>query len=628
MNRLPEPPQGRCGTIRWVKTGGARRGALLAVLAFSLFAAAAGTADTAGETARLNAWLNARYEEELQLSPTSLTTLGRKTRYDEIDDFSEAGALARYKLLEQSATELRQQFDYDKLTPEGRNSYDFWVYRLQIFRESLPFLRHEYLFSTEGGLHAELPEFLINLHTVDTAQEMLDYISRIGASARALRQSLERAQLAANDGIRPPRFAYDAVIEIAGKVITGQPFTVGAVNDSPLWADANSKISSLLERNIITPAQATTLRQQSRSALEDSLLPAYRELIAWLQADMPNTAGAAAGVASLPDGAAYYDYCLAYYTTTDLGAAQIYQLGLAEVARIQAEIETLMKQVGFPGTLEQFFHFVRTDQQFYFSNDAAGRDAYVKLSRQHIDTMAKRLPEYFGILPKSELQVKRVEPFMEQAGMAPFYIDGTADGSRPGTYYLHLSDMSGLNTTDLETTAYHETIPGHHLQGAIALEASELPLFRRNIWYSAYGEGWALYAEQLAREMGAFSDHYSDFGRLAGELLRAVRLVVDTGLHARGWSEQQAVDYMLANTALPEVAVRSEVRRYLALPGQATSYTIGMLKLLDLRQQSESALGKRFDIRGFHDTVLGGGSLPLPILQQRIDDWIAGQTVD
>ena len=611
----PLRPAGSAGIVTWILG-----------LVFSMLTAAADSNDSAAaETARLNDWLNARYEEELQLSPTQLTSLGRKTRYGEIDDFSEAGELAQYQLLEQSVAELQRQFDYAKLTPEGRISYDFWVYRQQVLGRSLPFLRHRYQFTTEGGAHSDLPEFLINLHTVDSEQEMRDYISRIKASARALRQSLERAQLAARDGIRPPRFAYESVIEIAGKIITGVPFTPGAATDAPLWADANSKISSLLARGIITPAAAQVLRNQTAAALEDSLLPAYQDLIGWLQADLPNAAADATGAAALPNGAAYYNYCLADYTTTDVSADEIHELGLVEVARIRGEMKALIRALDFNGTLEEFFRFVRTDPRFYFSNDASGRQAYLDLSRQYIDAMTTRLPGYFGILPREGLVVKRVEPFMEQDGMAPFYKEGTADGSRPGTYYLHLSDMSALNITDLETTAYHETIPGHHLQGAIALEASELPLFRRDIWYSAYAEGWALYAEELAREMGAFQDPYSDFGRLASELFRAVRLVVDTGLHARGWSEQQAVDYMLANTTLPEVTVRSEVRRYLSLPGQATSYKIGMLKLLELRNRAQAALGDRFDIRGFHDAVLGGGSLPMRILERRVDGWIAGQ---
>lgn len=600
------------------------------VLVFGLWlpllnARATEPATAAAETARLNSWLNASYEEELRQSPMQLTSLGRKTGYAEIDDFSEAGELAEYRLLEQSVAELRRTFDYEKLTPEGRISYDFWIYRLQVFKEGLPFLRHHYQFTSEWGVHSYLPEFLINLHSVDTEQEMVDYIARVRASARALRQSLQRAQVAAAEGIRPPRFAYESVIDVAGKVITGVPFNADSNTDAPLWADANSKITSLLTRGLINATTAQTLRKQTRAALNESLLPAYRELIAWLQRDLPNTNVTAQGATSLPNGKAFYDYCLAYYTTTDMSATEIHALGLAEVARIRGEVQQIMKSLGFEGTVKDFFRFIRTDQQFYFGNDDTGREAYIEQSRQFINGMKARLPEYFGILPNAELVVKRVEPFMEQDGMSPFYQDGTADGTRPGTYYLHLSDMSALNRTDLETTAYHEAIPGHHMQSAIALEQRELPLFRSDIWYSAYGEGWALYAEYLAREMGAFSDPYNDVGRLNGELFRAVRLVVDTGLHAQGWSEQEAVDYMLANTAMPEVYIRAEIRRYLSDPGQATSYKVGMLKLLALREQANSALGDSFDIRGFHDAVLGGGSLPLPILEQRINIWISNQ---
>lgn len=609
----------------------ARDGILLVALGLgvSLLAVAAGDAGTAArETARLNAWLDARYTEELQQSPMRLTQLGRKERYDEIDDFSEAGDLAEYQLLERSVAELRKQFDYEQLTPEGKISYDFWVYRLHILQESLPFLRHPYQFGTQGGAHSDLPDFLINMHSVDTRREMQDYIARIKAIARALRQSLERAQVAAAEGIRPPRFAYESAIEIAGNIIRGAPFTADATDDSPLWADARGKIASLQARGIIDARTAGALRAETAAALKDSLLPAYRELISWLQADLPHADRNARGVAALPNGRQYYDYTLAYYTTTRLTAQQIHALGLAEVARIREDIEALMTKLAFEGSMVEFFDFVRTDPRFYFSNDEAGRQAYINLSRHYIDTMYERLPGYFGILPRGGLLVKRVEPFMEQDGMSAFYVEGTADGSRPGVYYLHLSDMTALNKTDIESTAYHEGIPGHHMQIAIALEQSELPAFRHEIWHAAYGEGWALYAEYLAREMGAFEDSYSDFGRLSWELVRAVRLVVDTGLHALGWSEQEAVDYMLANTAVPELSVRSEVQRYLEDPGQATSYKVGMVKLLELREHARGVLGEQFDIRDFHDTVLGGGSLPLPILERRVTEWTAARAAN
>jgi len=441
--------------------------------------------------------------------------------------------------------------------------------------------------------------------------------------SRALGQLLERSQVAAKEGIRPPRFAYESVLEVSGKVISGAPFGPTPPKDSPIWADANEKIAKLVEQGLIDQKQAELLRQKTAVALRKELLPAYQNLISWLQLDLPNTDAEARGVYALPNGRAYYSNRLAVNTTTALNAAEIHQLGLAEVARIRGEMEKIRQALGFEGTLEQFFEFIRRDEKFYYSNDDVGRQAYLEATEKHLEFIEAGLPDFFGVRPKAGLVVKRVPQFMEQDGAAAFYKRSTADGSRPGTYYLHLSDMSAMNKTSLETTAYHEGLPGHHMQLAIALERQDLPLFRTVVWYSAYGEGWALYAEHLAREMGAFDTLYSDFGQLVSEMFRAIRLVVDTGLHDQGWTEQQAVDYMLANSSIPEVAVRSEIRRYLVWPGQATSYKVGMLKILELRESARQALGNNFDIRGFHDAVLGGGSLPLPILEQRVDQWVA-----
>jgi uncharacterized protein (DUF885 family) len=578
------------------------------------------------ETGRLNNWLDARYEEELHFSPMKLAALGRKDLYDQIDDFSEAAELAKYYWRKQTVEQLKQQFAYDKLSPEGRISYDYWIYRLKLKKDELPFLNHWYLFSQMNGVHTELPQFLINIHAVETEQDMLDYIKRLNGISRGLNQSLVRAQKAAKEGIRPPRFAYQAVIEESTRVISGAPFAENSAVDSPLWADANAKIESLVEMGLISNTKAATLRQATSAALRSALLPVYQSLIAWLREDISNIDKEPKGVRALPNGKDYYRTILRYFTTTDMTAEEIHLLGVEEVARIRGEMEVIKEEVGFEGSLEAFFEFVRHDEQFFFTNDNAGRQAYIDESEQHLDWINTRLPRYFGILPQAELVVERVKPYLEQNGGAAFYKGSTADGSRPGTYYLHLSDMSALNTTQLESIAYHEGNPGHHLQSAIALERRELPLFRTAIWHSAYGEGWALYAEYLAREMGAFDSPYSDFGRLVMEMWRAIRLVVDTGIHAQGWSEQQAVDYMLSNTSTPEAMVRFEIRRYFVYPGQATSYKVGMLNLLELRERARKALGENYDIRGFHDAVLGGGSLPLPILERRVNNWIASGT--
>jgi uncharacterized protein (DUF885 family) len=285
-------------------------------------------------------------------------------------------------------------------------------------------------------------------------------------------------------------------------------------------------------------------------------------------------------------------------------------------------MEAIKEKVGFEGSLADFFEFVRSDQQFYYTNDDTARQQYIDRTEEALSFINDRLPYYFGRLPKADLVVKRVEAFREQDGGAAHYNRGTPDGSRPGTYYLHLSDMSALNTTSLQATAFHEGNPGHHMQISIALELEDLPVFRTQAFFNSYQEGWALYSEALAKEMGAYEDPYSDFGRLTGEMWRAIRLVVDTGIHAKGWTDEQAVSYFRQNSAFPETKAISEVQRYFVWPGQATSYKIGMLKIQQLRAEAEAQLGEKFDIREFHDTILGGGPLPEPILDKAVNTWI------
>jgi uncharacterized protein (DUF885 family) len=597
------------------------------VLLFGLSFCLGVTANPAdSETVRLNTFLNAQYEEELSFSPIKLSRLGRKTAYDQIDDFSEAADIAEYRWRRQSVDQMKRDFDYDRLSPEGRISYDYWLYRLDIQRRKQPYLNHHYWFNQEWGMHTELPQFLINVHRVDSEQDMRAYISRIKGISHAILQGLERTQRAVENQIRLPGFNYASAIEASRRLVSGAPFTEDAAEDSPLWSDANTKISALVTNGQITSSAAEKLRKQTEEALKESLLPAYQALSTWLQQDLPNADKEARGVSALPKGGGYYNFQLSYYTTTNMSPEEIHELGLREVERIRGDMEAIKKQVGFEGGLAEFFDYVRDDVKFYLPDTDAGRQACLDRSVEHLDWMTARLPQYFGILPKAELVVKRVEPFLERDGGSPFYKRSTADGTRPGTYYLHLSDMSAINTISLETDFYHEGYPGHHMQVAIALERSDLPLFRTNVWYSAYAEGWALYAELLAKEMGAFSEPYSDFGRLQMEMWRAVRLVVDTGIHAKNWTESQAVEYFLANSSTPEVSARAEIRRYFIWPGQATSYKIGMLKILEMRERAKSVLGDRFDIREYHDTILGGGSLPLAILERRVDNWIDSQS--
>ena len=290
-------------------------------------------------------------------------------------------------------------------------------------------------------------------------------------------------------------------------------------------------------------------------------------------------------------------------------------------------MDAIRVEVGFKGDLQAFFAELRDkkdDSRYYYPNTDAGREAYLRDATAAIDRIKTVLPNYFGILAKADLVVRRVEAFREQPGAAQHYFPSTPDGSRPGIYYAHLSDMTAMPKAELEVIAYHEGLPGHHMQIAIQQELRDIPMFRRQTGFTAYAEGWGLYAEWLAREMpGTYQDPYSRFGRLGSEMWRAIRLVLDTGLHAKGWSEEQAVQYFLANSATTEPQARSEVRRYMVMPGQATAYKIGMMKIQELRRGAEAALGARFAIRAFHDTILGGGAMPLTMLEKRVARWIA-----
>lgn len=421
-----------------------------------------------------------------------------------------------------------------------------------------------------------------------------------------------------------PRFSYDQTLEEVRRITAGAPFTAGD-KDSALFADALSKLRRLRGAEAIDQAEQGRMLGAVSAAMTGQMKPAYDRLAAWLAADRANASAEPRGAGALPDGQAYYAAMLHDETTTNMTADEIHELGLSEVRRIRGEMETLKAKIGFAGSLEDFFVFMRTDKRFFLPNDDTGRAEYLKLAEGYLAGMKARLPTVFGRLPKSDLVVKRVESFREEPGGAAHYSSGAPDGSRPGIFYVHLADTAATPTFELEGTAYHEGWPGHHMQISLAQEMTGLPKFRGQYNYGAYVEGWGLYSELLAKEMGFYVDPYSDFGRLGREIWRGIRLVVDTGIHAKGWSEAQALDYYRANSPQPEGKIRSEIRRYFVTPGQATSYKVGMVKILALRQQARTALGPNFDIRAFNDLVVGAGALPLPVLETRVNRWIAAR---
>ena len=578
------------------------------------------------ESARLNAWFDKKYEEQVMQSPTQLAYLGRDERQNEIDDFSEAGYDAYVEMHAKQLAELKSGFDYDKLNEETKISYDLWVYLAEQIAEEDKFRYNTYVFEQMGAMHSFFPQLLIAIHRVENQQDMENYLSRISESARAIKQLIEFSKTVAEKGVRPPYFAFDAVISESKKIISGQPFDE-TDNDSDLWADAKSKIAGLVSNEVMTQKSADELLAKIKTALLNDFKPAYEALIAWQEEDKVNAGTKALGAGDLPDGKNFYNERLSNQTTSTLSADEIHEIGLKDVARLREEMKAVQQEFGFEGTLQEFFVFLRDTkdaERLYYPNTDEGRQGYIDDATAAINKIKEQLPNYFGILPKADMVVKRVEPFREQDGAAQHYMPSTPDGSRPGVYYAHLSDMTAMPKRELEVIAYHEGLPGHHMQLAISLELSGLPTFRKQSYLNAYGEGWALYSELLAKEMpGTYEDPLSDFGRLGSEMWRAIRLVVDTGLHAKGWSEEQAIRYFQENSAITNEQGLSEVRRYLVLPGQATGYKIGMIKIQELRKRAEDTLGDKFDIRAFHDTILGGGGLPLTILERKVDAWIA-----
>jgi uncharacterized protein (DUF885 family) len=574
-------------------------------------------------SADLTAYLDAEYEEELLDSPEAMTTQGRKDRYGELDDRTEAAADKRLEWRKRSVADMKAKFDPAKLSEDAKLSYEIWELELKREEEAAKWRRNRYVFS-RGNAATSIPNFLINQHRVDERSDMEAYIARVGLIDDALDQLLVRAKAAQVDGVHMPGFTYDQSLSEIKRVTTGAPFTPG--KDAALFADAKTKIKVLMEAGKITPAEAKAFETQVSNAMVQQMKPAYDRVAAFLIEDKPNGQKPdKQGALALPNGAEFYKAALYLQTTTEMTPDEIHELGLAEVARIRGEMEKVKETAGFKGTLEAFFVFMRADKRFYLPNNDAGAAEYVKLAEGYLAGIKAKLPEYFGILPKADLTVKRVEPFREQPGGAQHYMEGTPDGSRPGIFYAHLSDMNAMPTYQLENIAYHEGLPGHHMQISIQQELTGIPKFRTQYGYGAYAEGWGLYSEALAKEMGFDVDPYNDFGRLAGEIWRAIRLVVDTGIHAKGWTQQQAEDYFLANSSQPAQAIRSEVERYILNPGQATSYKIGMITIQNLREEAKAALGKKFDIRAFHDTVLGGGALPLPVLRAKVRRWIEAQ---
>ncbi|MEP3071811.1 DUF885 domain-containing protein [Maricaulis sp.] len=569
------------------------------------------------ETDRLNAWFAGNFEEELEYFPANKTGLGIIDEdYGRWNDISQDALEAANQRSLARLEEMRTRFDFDALDPVGQMSWRLFEYSAERAAESEPFDRYGYVFNQLFGPHTGYLAFLIGQHRIETADHAEAYIQRLSTLDDVMDMHIAEAEYRFDQGIEAPAWVYDRVLSTVQGLQTGAPFDDGP--DHPLWADFQRKVGAL----DLTDAERTALLDQARTALLEDFGPVYARLEAML-VDHRDRSTTADGVADLPDGEAFYNNLLAGFTTTDMTAQEIHALGLAEVDRLHAEMREVMAQTGFEGSLQDFFVFLREDPQFYYPDTEEGRAAYMQRATEIIETVRERLPEFFGTLPEAELVVRRVEPFREAGAGLAFYENATPDGSRPAVYYVNLRDMTSVPTYQMATLAYHEGIPGHHLQRSIQQEMENLPRFRQFVGYTAYAEGWGLYAESLPVEMGLYSDPYLNAGRIAMELWRACRLVVDTGLHANGWSREEAIAYLQENTPNSDADIIPAVERYVVFPGQATAYQVGKNHIVALREQAERTLGDAFDVRAFHDTVLASGQIPLSMLTEEVGAWTA-----
>ena len=593
---------------------------LLSATAFAVICTA-GNAQTpdqiAAESKRANEFFDKCWDENVARHPVEESFYGIKTHYDQLEDSSDEKAAADHAVWQRQLATLKRDFKPELLDPQAQLSYKLFEQEAEREAEEFKFRFDVYPVSQMRGVHAQIPTFLINIHKIESVKDAEAYIARLNAIPKLFDQLIVNLQAREDKGVVAPRFVFPLVLDACHKVIQGKPFDSSADN-SPLLDDFTKKIGALKD---VDSATRDRLLSGATKALNESVKPAYEKLIAFLEGQSKR-ANDDAGVWKFPDGADFYKSALRRTTTTNLGADQIHEIGLKEVARIHGEMTKIKDKVGFKGDLQAFFKFMREDRQFYLPDTDEGRAKYLARAVEIIDEMKKRLDELFATKPKADIVVKAVEKFREKSAGKAFYQRPAPDGSRPGMFYVNLREMQSNPTYQLEALAYHEGIPGHHMQIAIAQELTGIPKFRKFSGYTAYTEGWGLYSELAPKEIGMYRDPYSDFGRLALELWRAGRLVVDTGIHDKKWPRQQAIDYLKQNTPNSEADCIDSINRYIVMPSQATAYKIGMIKILELREKAKRQLGSKFDTRQFHDVVLTNGALPLDVLEELVDRWI------
>lgn len=570
------------------------------------------------EDQKLAAFFDELFERDVSQSPQTQARLGRKTNdYGRWDDYSDKYAEYRNAQTEADLSRLESEFDFDNLTDSSKLSYQIFEYNQQRALRNFRWRHHDYAITQMNDVLSDLPTFLQNVHRIDNASDARDYISRLRGVEAVLHEYIGRLRHGESIGVIPPMMVYPTVLANGQNMLKGAPFEETA-EDGVLLADFRDKLSKL----DMDEAEKEILLDDAVAALSGPFKTAYKGLLAELQR-LQGIADNNHGVWDLPDGEDYYANRIQNWTTVVRGVEEVHQLGLEEVARIRSEMQAIKREVNFDGDLAAFFEYVRNNPENYYPESDAGRDEYIRDATALIEGIYDIADDYFNVLPKAKLEVRRVEPWREAGSSTAFYNRPAPDGSRPGIYYINQQNMNAVQKHIMNSLAYHEGAPGHHFQLAIQQELEGVPEFRKYGGYSAYSEGWALYSERLAYEAGLYEGlPMRNLGRLSEEMKRAVRLVVDTGMHAKQWSREKSIEYMTANTPMAPSDIERQIERYFVYPGQALSYKIGMLSILELRQRAAEQLGDAFDIRTFHDVVLKNGAMPIQILEQVVQDYI------
>jgi uncharacterized protein (DUF885 family) len=534
---------------------------------------------------------------------------------DDLDDASPAHGDEMAAMVKDDLDTLRR-YDRSALDAEGKLSYDALEFFLADMVEGDQYRYNDFPLNQMFGVQSGLPNFLAQTHQVNNAGDAENYIKRLGLFPRKFSQVLEGLRLREEKGVIPPKFTVDKVLEQMTS------FIAVPSNEHMLYTTFKEKLDKL-ETDKVDEAKREALLARAQHSIDSNVYPAYRELIAYFTA-LQAKATQNQGAWSLPNGDAYYAWCVRSHTTTDMTPAEVHELGLGEVARISAEMDAILRDQGLTeGSIgERVQQLARQPEQLY-PNTAEGKAAMIADYQAILDDVNANLGDAFGRRPKLGVEVKPIPEFSEKTAPGAYYEMGAFDGSRPGVFFANQRDTAETPKFSMRTLSYHEGIPGHHFQVTIAQEMQDVPFFRRVLPFTAYSEGWALYAERLAWEMGFQKDPLDNLGRLRDEMMRAVRLVVDSGIHYKHWTREQAIAYMMENTGMAEGDVTAEIERYFVAPGQALAYKVGMLKILALREKAKSALGDKFKLSAFHDQVLTHGALPLALLERVIDEWIA-----